>query len=159
MFLMWLEWAVYLNRYSWRYSPKIWYFQTNWSYLKRIKVSVKKLNQIQLRKFHIIWKYQKIKYFTTFIVDELLKSDKISDQESLSNEDVHFGIRCNSCDMSPICGMRFKCSECVKFNLCGGCLKNGSHNHHKMQSSHNRKAVPTISYPGKNVIRVTYGNR
>ena len=91
------------------------------------------------------------------IADELLNSDKISDQESISNGDLHFGIRCNGCDVIPIRGKRYKCSECVKFNLCCNCLKTGIHSHHQMQSSHNRSAVRTISHPGKNVIRVTYG--
>lgn len=94
--------------------------------------------------------------FTIFIVDGLTNPDNISDKESVSNGDLHFGIRCNGCDMSSIRGMRYKCSECVKFNLCSGCLKKGVHSHHKMQSSHNRRALPSISYPGKNITRVTY---
>merc|ERR1711972_831725 len=35
---------------------------------------------------------------------------------------VHFGITCDGCNMTPIEGLRFKCSVCPNFDLCAGCF-------------------------------------
>lgn len=42
---------------------------------------------------------------------------------------IHIGISCNDCLVSPIQGIRFKCSKCVEYNLCNAC-KEGSMHHH-----------------------------
>ena len=46
---------------------------------------------------------------------------------------THEGIRCDGCEMSPICGLRYKCLVCPDFDLCKECFKKEIHNEHKMK--------------------------
>eukprot|EP00455_Lapot_gusevi_P028759 TRINITY_DN307_c0_g1_i1.p1 TRINITY_DN307_c0_g1~~TRINITY_DN307_c0_g1_i1.p1 ORF type:complete len:380 (+),score=135.94 TRINITY_DN307_c0_g1_i1:156-1295(+) len=48
--------------------------------------------------------------------------DKESDAEV-----VHHGVGCDGCGMSPIIGVRYKCSECRNFDLCASCESQGIH--------------------------------
>jgi len=46
-------------------------------------------------------------------------------------EEVHQGITCDLCAMSPILGIRYRCSVCPDFDVCSSCVtsrtKSGSH--------------------------------
>jgi len=35
---------------------------------------------------------------------------------------VHAGINCDSCSMTPLIGIRYRCSQCPNYDLCEGCL-------------------------------------
>ena len=48
-------------------------------------------------------------------------------QEELSA--VHTGVTCDSCNMSPIIGTRYKCSVCHNFDFCTNCERNVQHLH------------------------------
>ena len=50
----------------------------------------------------------------------------------ITEEEVHYAITCDQCDVGPICGRRYKCSECLDYDLCGECKDKGFHNHHTM---------------------------
>ena len=41
---------------------------------------------------------------------------------------IHRGITCNSCQASPICGIRYKCSSCVDYDVCERCEARDDHN-------------------------------
>ena len=44
-------------------------------------------------------------------------------------ENVHMGVRCNGCGKNPITGIRFKCSICQNYNLCGKCEESSGCKH------------------------------
>jgi len=48
-----------------------------------------------------------------------------SEQES--KEAVHHGITCDSCQVSPIRGVRYKCCVCNNYDLCSDCESLGKH--------------------------------
>ena len=47
-------------------------------------------------------------------------------------EEVHIDIYCDSCQMDPIIGERYKCDECDDYDLCGSCMDDGAHPDHSM---------------------------
>lgn len=49
-------------------------------------------------------------------------------EKEFQNE-THQGIKCNICNIEPIKGLRFKCSECFDFNLCTLCKNKATHGH------------------------------
>ena len=90
----------------------------------------------------------------TRILDEYYDPDS-TPQKDL-NEEIHYGIECTSCYVIPIRGMRYRCSECPKYNLCSYCMSKGIHKHHVLRGSHNRIARPSITQQSKNITRITY---
>ena len=43
----------------------------------------------------------------------------------------HEGVSCDSCEESPICGIRFKCAGC-EYDLCERCEEKEAHNMHPL---------------------------
>lgn len=43
---------------------------------------------------------------------------------------VHVGVTCDSCEMCPIVGVRYKCSVCPNYDLCEACEAKGVHKEH-----------------------------
>ena len=41
---------------------------------------------------------------------------------------IHRGITCNSCQASPLCGIRYKCSNCIDYDICERCETQDNHN-------------------------------
>ena len=41
---------------------------------------------------------------------------------------IHRGITCNSCQASPVCGVRYKCANCIDYDICENCEANDTHN-------------------------------
>ena len=39
---------------------------------------------------------------------------------------THHGIKCEKCSKEPICGFRYKCSQCNNYNLCQDCEEKNS---------------------------------
>ena len=48
-------------------------------------------------------------------------------------EKIHHGIACDGCKENPIQGKRFKCIECLDFDLCHNCKHSGIHDNHQME--------------------------
>jgi len=59
------------------------------------------------------------------------------DVASLS--DVHEGFYCDGCDVSPIKGVRYRCMDCVDYDLCEKCRADDHINHDK---SHKMIIIP-----------------
>jgi len=47
--------------------------------------------------------------------------------------DAHVGVRCDGCQVSPIRGIRWKCTVCPDYDLCERCDKEGVHREHTFQ--------------------------
>ena len=43
---------------------------------------------------------------------------------------IHHHVTCDGCGMSPISGIRYKCSQCPDYDLCSTCESNGVHAAH-----------------------------
>lgn len=56
--------------------------------------------------------------------DEKVALPQQSEEE---NNSVHTNVRCDVCNMSPILGVRFKCTVCMNFDLCSKCEKSNIH--------------------------------
>ena len=48
-------------------------------------------------------------------------------------EKIHRGIVCDGCKENPIQGKRYKCIECLDFDLCYNCRHSGIHDNHQME--------------------------
>ena len=48
------------------------------------------------------------------------------------NAPVHKGSKCRNCNMSPICGVRFRCVNCVDYDLCEACESDAASRHNKL---------------------------
>jgi hypothetical protein len=35
---------------------------------------------------------------------------------------IHHGVHCNECQMKPLLGLRYRCTLCPSYNLCGICF-------------------------------------
>jgi len=53
-------------------------------------------------------------------VESLLKGTKLTSLKEEEKE-VHNCVRCDGCGMSPIRGIRYKCTECHNFDFCEAC--------------------------------------
>ncbi|KAI9278698.1 hypothetical protein BDA99DRAFT_531443 [Phascolomyces articulosus] len=51
----------------------------------------------------------------------------ISETQARKEGYIHRGITCNKCGVSPIRGTRYKCANCVDFDLCEMCEGSNSH--------------------------------
>ncbi|CAO3646160.1 unnamed protein product [Cunninghamella echinulata] len=85
----------------------------------------------------------------------------ISENQSRKEGFIHRGITCNKCSVSPIRGIRYKCANCVDFDLCDMCeASNGHHHNHVFLKiripipplANPRSALLPPFYPGKNEI-------
>ena len=54
-----------------------------------------------------------------------------SDEENADSE--HYGITCDGCNMYPIIGIRFMCTECFNYDLCSRCKDGDFHPDHDMK--------------------------
>lgn len=52
----------------------------------------------------------------------------IAEDQARKDGFVHRSITCNHCNLSPVRGFRFKCANCVDFDLCENCEAIGVHN-------------------------------
>lgn len=56
------------------------------------------------------------------VVTRLSKDrDTAREQLSLIPELYHQGVVCDNCEITPIVGLRFKCVDCLEFDLCEKC--------------------------------------
>ena len=67
-----------------------------------------------------------IEYFPFLTEENPFFSDASNDNSTENNVEtegkvhVHHGITCDGCGLSPIHGIRFKCTSCDNFDFCGG---------------------------------------
>jgi len=52
----------------------------------------------------------------------------IAEDQAKKEGFVHRGITCNTCQTSPICGVRYKCANCVDYDICERCEAQDCHN-------------------------------
>ncbi|KAH7327160.1 hypothetical protein BKA65DRAFT_461766 [Rhexocercosporidium sp. MPI-PUGE-AT-0058] len=52
---------------------------------------------------------------------------RVSEDATRRNAYVHRGCACNSCNMLPIRGIRYRCANCADYDLCEGCESQGLH--------------------------------
>jgi len=73
---------------------------------------------------------------------------------------IHRGITCNKCSTSPIRGLRYKCANCVDFDLCETCEASNIHNNTHVflkiripipPLANPRSALLPAFYPGKDI--------
>ena len=62
----------------------------------------------------------------TFILFAVNNNDAIE-------EEAHNDIKCDECGENPIRGKRFRCLECIDYDLCGKCKALDIHNEHRME--------------------------
>lgn len=81
----------------------------------------------------------------------------IADDQSRKDGYVHRGVTCNSCSVMPIQGIRYRCANCVDFDLCETCealqVHNRTHIFYKIRVPApflgNPRQVQPVIYPGK----------
>ncbi|ORZ14545.1 hypothetical protein BCR42DRAFT_452305 [Absidia repens] len=83
----------------------------------------------------------------------------ISENQARKEGYIHRGITCNKCAVSPIRGIRYKCANCVDFDLCDMCEASNKHTHTHVflkiripipPLANPRSALLPPFYPGKN---------
>lgn len=52
---------------------------------------------------------------------------RVSEDATRRNAYVHRGCACNSCNMLPIRGIRYRCANCADYDLCENCESQGLH--------------------------------
>ena len=72
---------------------------------------------------------EKIKESIRSLVRSKLKilEDNILNEIIEKPKPIHKGIKCNSCGMNNIKGIRYKCSTCLNYNLCEKCEEDSDH--------------------------------
>ena len=51
----------------------------------------------------------------------------IANEQAAQDTMIHKSVSCNQCNMSPLRGTRFKCVNCIDFDLCANCETLGIH--------------------------------
>ncbi|KAL2061248.1 hypothetical protein VTL71DRAFT_7521 [Oculimacula yallundae] len=78
---------------------------------------------------------------------------RVSEDATRRNAYVHRGCACNSCNMLPIRGIRYRCANCADYDLCEGCESQGLHI--KTHIFYKIK-VPAISFGPRHIQPVWY---
>lgn len=64
------------------------------------------------------------------IFNEMINCRELGgNEEQQANQVVHQNVACDGCDMSPIIGIRYKCSVCKNFDFCAMCEERRGHEH------------------------------
>ncbi|KAJ1858373.1 hypothetical protein GGH12_000018 [Coemansia sp. RSA 1822] len=78
----------------------------------------------------------------------------ISEDQSRRNGIIHRGTTCNSCQETPIRGIRYKCAQCATVDICEACEANDVHRHHVMLRI--SVPLPPLMNPRMPLIRKIY---
>ncbi|RDW82594.1 hypothetical protein BP6252_03706 [Coleophoma cylindrospora] len=78
---------------------------------------------------------------------------RVSEDATRRSSTVHRGCGCNSCGVVPIRGVRYRCSNCVDFDLCESCEAQGLHT--KTHIFYKVK-IPAPSFGPQNIQPVWY---
>eukprot|EP00127_Corallochytrium_limacisporum_P004594 Clim_evm8s169 gene=Clim_evmTU8s169 len=82
---------------------------------------------------------------------------RIAEDQARKEGVVHRGITCNLCSASPIRGIRYKCSNCVDFDLCEACEAEAPEHHvptHLFLKI--RIPIPPLANPRSSLLNVFY---
>ncbi|KAJ3187581.1 hypothetical protein HK101_009347 [Irineochytrium annulatum] len=91
----------------------------------------------------------------------------IAEDQARKDGYVHRSITCNHCGSSPVRGFRFKCANCVDFDLCEACeaadVHPRTHVFLKIRipippHANPRSALLNVFYPGKSISEVDPGS-
>ena len=63
-------------------------------------------------------------------MDCILNSDELQ-----AADIVHFNFGCDGCQMFPIVGVRYRCTECEDYDLCRNCFPDHEHEMEKFLHS------------------------
>lgn len=82
---------------------------------------------------------------------------RIAEEQARKESYVHRGVGCNSCNVMPIKGIRYRCSNCVDFDLCEQCeamqIHPRTHLFYKVRipvpSLGSSRQPQPVSYPGR----------
>lgn len=91
-----------------------------------------------------------IRTYTTEIFQTLM-ADQVGKKATEQQSVVHPDVICDGCNMSPITGIRYKCSVCPDYDLCSKCEASNIHSHPMLKIRRNEQAPK--------FIRATYSNR
>ncbi|KAI8067181.1 hypothetical protein BC940DRAFT_319614 [Gongronella butleri] len=82
----------------------------------------------------------------------------IADNQSRKEGFIHRGITCNKCSVSPIRGVRYKCANCVDYDLCDTCeaLNEHIHTHTFLKI---RVPIPPLANPRSALLPPFYPGR
>ncbi|KAI9139844.1 hypothetical protein BKA69DRAFT_1083762 [Paraphysoderma sedebokerense] len=79
----------------------------------------------------------------------------IAEDQARKEGYIHRGITCNNCGMSPVRGLRFKCSNCVDFDLCENCESQECHTKTHVFLKI-RIPIPPLANPRSALLNVFY---
>jgi len=67
---------------------------------------------------------------------------------------IHKNITCDACNIEPIIGNRYKCTECADYDLCEKCESQGIHSHHLFLkiSTPEQAPISILTQPENNVF-------
>jgi hypothetical protein len=69
-------------------------------------------------------------FFFKKMIQGFMNGNLCQQQNSDRSNVIHRGITCDGCQICPVVGVRYKCSECPDFDLCQDCEAKDVHNHH-----------------------------
>ncbi|CAG8481931.1 1747_t:CDS:2 [Diversispora eburnea] len=82
----------------------------------------------------------------------------IAEDQARKEGYIHRGITCNNCSSSPIRGIRYKCANCVDYDLCELC--EGQEVHYKTHTFLKiRIPIPPLANPRSALLNVFYPGR
>lgn len=79
-------------------------------------------------------------------------SARTSRQQAASIGAIHFTVSCDICGMSPIVGTRYKCDDCVDYDLCSHCFHTFNIDLNEHKSTH---AMQRIERPPEHTLSST----
>ncbi|PVU97752.1 hypothetical protein BB559_001923 [Furculomyces boomerangus] len=56
----------------------------------------------------------------------------LADYKKKHKSIIHRGVTCDECNMYPVVGVRYKCTQCPDFDICENCEAKNSHREHVM---------------------------
>ncbi|XP_070558680.1 uncharacterized protein [Ptychodera flava] len=71
---------------------------------------------------------------------------------------VHRGISCNSCNASPLCGVRYRCANCVDYDICERCEPRDCHNRNHLFIKI-KIPIPPLANPRQPLFKQVYMGR
>lgn len=80
----------------------------------------------------------------------------IADDQSRRSSIIHRSSKCNSCQESPIRGIRYKCAQCPDFDLCESCECHDIHRQHLLLKI--AIPLPPLMNPSTPLVRKFYPN-
>ncbi|RHZ63314.1 hypothetical protein Glove_330g24 [Diversispora epigaea] len=80
----------------------------------------------------------------------------ISDDQAKREGYVHRGTTCNNCSMSPIRGVRYKCANCVDYDLCEICEQRDDVHLNLHTFLKIKIPIPSLANPRKALLNVFY---